>query len=160
MIVFKQTNKIDVDKLDQLYSSVGWSSYTANLNQLAKAVNNSRTVISAWDYDQLVGLIRAVGDGETILYIQDLLVKPNYQNQKIGSNLLEKMLTENQHIRQKVLLAEDTQILRNFYNKHGYEPCEAGNVVSFYREFSANTSQSKSNFYLELLFFLKKLENN
>lgn len=135
MIVFKQTNKIDVDKLDQLYSSVRWSSYTNNLNQLVKAVNNSRSVISAWDYDQLVGLIRAVGDGETILYIQDLLVKPNYQNQKIGSNLLEQMLEQNTHIRQKVLLAEDNQQLRKFYEKQGYESCDSGSIVAFYRDF-------------------------
>ena len=37
--------------------------------------------MAAYDEDRLVGLIRVVGDGLTIVFIQDLLVYPQYQRQ-------------------------------------------------------------------------------
>ncbi|WP_430038931.1 GNAT family N-acetyltransferase [Peribacillus simplex] len=41
--------------------------------------------MTAWDDDKLVALIRVVGDGQTIIYIQVILVLENYQDQGIGS---------------------------------------------------------------------------
>ncbi len=50
-----------------LYKSVGWSMYTRDPARLERALTHSLTVLSAYEGKQLVGLIRAVGDGETIL---------------------------------------------------------------------------------------------
>lgn len=58
-------------------------------------------VITVWHEQQLIGLIRSVGDGETILYIQDLLVHPAYQNKGIGTQLIEKMVQAYPKVRQK-----------------------------------------------------------
>ncbi len=88
MITYKKEKNMTLDQLDTLYSSVGWISYTNNVSKLQKAVANSLFVLSAWDDKQLIGLIRTVGDGETILYIQDILVEPRYQNKDIGSSLM------------------------------------------------------------------------
>ena len=48
---------ITLDQLINLYSSIGWSSYTQNPWQLQKAVANSLFAISAYNHNQLVGLI-------------------------------------------------------------------------------------------------------
>jgi ribosomal protein S18 acetylase RimI-like enzyme len=71
-----------------LYNSVGWSSYTAQPAILNQAIINSLDVITAWQNQRLIGLIRTVGDGQTILYIQDLLVAPGFQQQGIGTKLM------------------------------------------------------------------------
>lgn len=117
----KFTNDLNIgtDDLIKLYTAVGWATYTREPEKLTKAVRHSLTVITAWNNGQdgshLVGLIRAVGDGETIVYIQDLLVMPTFQNRGIGRQLMEQLLTMYPDVRQKVLLTEDAPDVRHFY---------------------------------------------
>lgn len=73
-----------------------------------RSLNNSFYILIAWDENKLVGLIRIIGDGETIIYIQDILVLREYQRQVIGSKLLETILDEYNNVSQKVLLTDDT----------------------------------------------------
>ncbi len=135
MIHYKENYQIDKSDLEKLYSSVGWAAYTKNLDVLEKAINHSLQVISAWDEDELVGLIRVIGDGFTIIYIQDILVHPDYQDKKIGTELITKILNSYPEVRQKVLLTEDAPDVRHFYEKFGFTSCDKGGAVAFYREF-------------------------
>lgn len=82
-----------------------------------------------------MGLIRVFGDGQTILYIQDILVHPDYQDEKIGTCLMSNILQEYKDVRQKILLTEDAPDVRHFYEKFGFIFCDKGNLVSFYKEF-------------------------
>lgn len=43
---------------------------------------------------RLAGLIRAVGDGVSISYIQDLLIYPDFQKSRLGSRLLDRVRVE------------------------------------------------------------------
>lgn len=135
MIIYKENNHVTKQDLQKLYSSVGWTAYTTNLNILEKAYHNSLFTITAWNDKQLVGLIRVIGDGYTIIYIQDILVHPAFQNLKIGTHLMNEILAKYQNVRQKVLLTEDAPDVRHFYEKSGFTSCDHGNVVSFYKEF-------------------------
>lgn len=135
MITYQEIYQIDKSKLEKLYSSVVWSAYSKNLELLEKAVEHSLLVISAWDEDELVGLVRVIGDGLTIIYIQDILVQPNYQNEKIGTELMTKVLENYPEVRQKVLLTEEAPNVRHFYEKFGFSSCDKGVAVAFYREF-------------------------
>ncbi|MDT2782065.1 GNAT family N-acetyltransferase [Vagococcus fluvialis] len=135
MIHYKENYQIDKSHLEKLYSSVGWAAYTKNLDVLEKAINHSLQVISAWNEDELVGLIRVIGDGFTIIYVQDILVHPDYQDKKIGTELMTKILDNYPEVRQKVLLTEDAPDIRHFYEKFGFTSCDKGNAVAFYKEF-------------------------
>lgn len=135
MIDYKNNMQIDKMKLRSLYSSVGWSAYTDDLDILERAISNSLSVITAWHNNDLVGVIRVVGDGYTILYIQDILVHPDYQNQNIGTYLMNKILNDYKNVRQKTLLTEDATKVRHFYEKFGFVSCDKGSTVSFYKEF-------------------------
>lgn len=135
MIHYKENYQIDKSDLEKLYSSVGWAAYTKNLEVLEQAINHSLQVISAWDEDELVGLIRVIGDGFTIIYVQDILVHPDYQDKKIGTELMTKILDNYPEVRQKVLLTEDAPDVRHFYEKFGFTSCDKGGAVAFYREF-------------------------
>ncbi|WP_082330620.1 GNAT family N-acetyltransferase [Companilactobacillus heilongjiangensis] len=134
MIDYKVNIQIDTKDLKQLYSSVKWFAYTHDLETLQKAINNSLLVITAWNDDQLVGLIRVVGDGYTILYIQDILVHPDFQNKNIGTKLMTMTLTKYKNIRQKVLLTEEAPNVRHFYEKFGFVSGDKGSTVAFYKE--------------------------
>ena len=126
---------IAMEQLINLYTSVGWNSYTQNPQQLQKAVVNSLFAIGAYDQNQLVGLIRVVGDGLTIIYIQDLLVNPAYQRQGIGTKLINSVLKKYDFVRQKVLLTENTVKTRRFYESCNFHPCDKYNLIAFYKDF-------------------------
>lgn len=130
-ITYKQTKSISREQLENLYSDVGWTAYTTDMDLLQQALLQSLDVISAWDGERLVGLIRTVGDGLTILYIQDILVLGAYQNQGIATKLLQMALQKHKTVRQKVLLTEEAPDVRHFYEKNGFESCDKGSAVAF-----------------------------
>ena len=135
MINYQTSQTIDTDALLNLYNSVGWVSYTREPNKLMTAISRSFFVLSAWDEAELVGLIRCISDGETILYVQDLLVLPTYQNQGIASNLMTQTFEKFKAIRQKVLITSEAPDVRHFYEKHGMVSCDQGQTVAFYKEY-------------------------
>ena len=61
-------------EITALYAAVGWSAYTEKPDTLREAFRNSMLVLAAWEDEKLTGIIRAVGDGCTVVFIQDLLV--------------------------------------------------------------------------------------
>ena len=103
-----------------LYASVGWSNYTNQPQQLEQAFHQSLFVMAAYDDEELVGLIRAVGDGLTIVFIQDLLVYPHYQRQGIGRSLVQETLERFKDVYQIQLATEQSDKNLAFYQELGF----------------------------------------
>lgn len=114
-----------------LYESVGWTLYAANPADLRRAFAGSLAVWAAYADGALVGICRIVGDGESILYVQDLLVNPSYQPQGIGKKLLQTAMDAFPHVRQKLLLTDDTPETKAFYRAAGFSPAEELKCVAF-----------------------------
>lgn len=132
-IKFSRDKEYKLGQLEKLYNDVEWYAYTNDLDVLQQAISQSLEVISAWNGDELVALIRVVGDGLTIIYIQDILVLNAYQNQGIATLLMQQILEKYKHVRQKVLLTEEAPDVRRFYEKNGFESCDKGSLVAFAR---------------------------
>ena len=130
-LVFKEDIILNVEDILYLYNDVGWSSYTKNIDSLIKSIKNSLKVISVWDNDLLVGLIRVVGDGHSIIYIQDILILQKYQNSGIEKRLIEIILDKYKNVRQKVLLTDKEEKNILFYKKVGFSMAEEFGCVSF-----------------------------
>ncbi|HFE9700986.1 TPA: GNAT family N-acetyltransferase [Clostridium perfringens] len=130
-LVFKEDIILNVEDILYLYNDVGWSSYTKDIDSLIKSIKNSLKVISVWDNDLLVGLIRVVGDGHSIIYIQDILILQKYQNSGIGKRLIEIILDKYKNVRQKVLLTDKEEKNILFYKKVGFSMAEEFGCVSF-----------------------------
>ncbi len=97
----------------------------------------------------MVGLIRVVGDGQTIVYIQDILVKPEYgqtivyiqdilvkpeyQRRGIGTALMRRILQQFSHVRQIFLTTDDTPKTKAFYRALGFAPLEQIGCCGFVR---------------------------
>jgi GNAT superfamily N-acetyltransferase len=114
-----------------LYGSVNWQRYTEDPDQLIRALEGSDVVI-AMDGDNLVGLARAVSDGETIVYIQDLLVRPSAQRQGVATQLMTWLLEPYAAVKQKILLTDDKEDQRLFYESLGFS-IVSGELRAFYR---------------------------
>lgn len=110
----------NVEELVALYDSVGWHRYTKEPTRLLAAVARSLRVVSARDDGRLVGLARLVGDGLTIVYLQDILVHPDHQRAGLGRALLERVLAPYADVRQKVLITDDEPGQRAFYEAMGF----------------------------------------
>ena len=80
------------DEIQRLYSQVGWTAYTEDLKALEQGFKNSLLVLASFENDELLGIIRVVGDGFTVILVQDILVFPQYQRQGIGTALLKAVL--------------------------------------------------------------------
>lgn len=107
-------------ELVALYDRVQWSAYTRDSARLAAAVAASLAVVTARLDGRLVGLARVVGDGLTIIYLQDILVVPDLQRTGIGRELLRRVLAPYQDVRQKVLITDDEPRQRAFYESMGF----------------------------------------
>lgn len=108
------------DELATLYDTVGWTSYTSDLDALEWGVRHSLRVVTARLDGRLVGLARVVGDGATIVYLQDVLVDPAHRRQGVGRRLAELVFEPFQQVRQQVLLTDDEPAQRAFYARLGF----------------------------------------
>jgi GNAT superfamily N-acetyltransferase len=114
------TDTVDIDELVALYDAVGWSAYTRTPETLSAAIAGSSFVVTARRGSRLVGLARAISDGATICYLQDVLVAPDEQRSGIGRALVAAVLDRYAGVRQKVLLTDDEPSQRAFYESLGY----------------------------------------
>ena len=103
-----------------LYASVGWTAYTEQPESLRRGFEASLLVPAAYEDGALVGLIRVVGDGQTIVFVQDILVHPSCQRRGIGTALLKEVLKRYSHVRQIELTTDDTPKTRAFYESVGF----------------------------------------
>ena len=103
-----------------LYTSVGWTNYTDNPEMLRNAYINSLNIYGAYVDDKLIGIIRVVGDGYSVIFIQDLLVHPEFQRKGVGTLLLKRVLCEYDSVYQKHLITEDTEKTILFYKSLGF----------------------------------------
>ncbi|HFR3814625.1 TPA: GNAT family N-acetyltransferase [Streptococcus suis] len=131
MINYKQNPQLDFQAVLDLYASVDWTGYTSRPEMLEKALEHSLLVLAAFDGDRLVGLLRAVGDGYSIIFIQDILVLPAYQRQGIGRNLLEQAVTHFPGIYQLHLLTDNTEKTRSFYEELGFTAVDSLDCVAY-----------------------------
>ncbi|HEM3518643.1 TPA: GNAT family N-acetyltransferase [Streptococcus suis] len=131
MITYKQDPQFDFQAVLELYASVGWTNYTDRPAMLQKALDHSLFVLAAYDGDRLVGLLRAVGDGHSIVFIQDILVLPTYQRQGIGRQLLEQAITHFSGIYQLHLLTDNTEKTRSFYEAIGFTAVDSLDCVAY-----------------------------
>ncbi len=108
------------NEIRSLYDSVAWTAYTRDMPALEKGYRNSLLILAAYEGDQLAGIARAVGDGATIVFIQDILVKPDRQHQGIGTALLKAMLDRYANVRQIELTTDSRPETIAFYKALGF----------------------------------------
>ena len=117
----------------RLYKSVGWTVYADNPDMVKAAFAGSLLVLGAFVQDELIGLIRAVGDGVSILYIQDVLVAPEHQRKGVGRRLLQAMLAQYPSVYQTVLMTDNIPERAAFYRACGFTAAADMGCCAFIR---------------------------
>ena len=132
MIGYKKNDTISFEEIFPLYEAVGWTNYTSNPTMLRNALENSLFLISARDEEgNLIGFLRAVGDGFSIVYIQDIIVLPEYQRQGIGTQLLRQTMEHFKEVYQVILTTDSELKTIAFYESNGFTALSKVGCTSF-----------------------------
>ena len=131
MISIKE-NVNSIEEFNYLYDTVGWGSYDEKVSE--KALANTMYSVSVYDDDKIIGYGRIIGDGICFLYIHDVMVIPKYQNKKIGSQIMNKLLEkvnqikiENPYVRVYLGASKGKE---KFYERFGFIKREDANLGS------------------------------
>ena len=110
------------DEYNYLTNSVGWGIRDNKIVQ--EALNNTLYSLCVYDDNNLIGYGRIIGDKTIFLYIQDIMVIPEYQNKHIGTGIMNNLLEQiklykkiNPNIRTYLGASKGKE---SFYEKFGF----------------------------------------
>ena len=121
------------EEILRLYTEVGWTAYTKDMSALEQGYKHSLLVLSAYENEDLLGIVRAVGDGHTIVFVQDILVFPEKQRQGVGTALLKAVLDRYPDVRQIELVTDNTPKTVAFYKSLGFSELSEIGCCGFVR---------------------------
>lgn len=121
------------DEILDLYEAVGWTNYTARPERLRAGYACSLAVWGAFAGDRLVGVVRVVGDGATIVFVQDLIVAPSHQRMGIGTQLMRAVMNRFSDVYQMELLTDDGSDACALYESLGFVRGDEMGCVSYVR---------------------------
>lgn len=80
------------EEFNYLTNSVGWGIRKKNI--IDEALRNTLYSLCVYDDNKLIGYGRIIGDKTIFLYIQDIMVIPEYQSKHIGTGIMENLLKQ------------------------------------------------------------------
>jgi GNAT superfamily N-acetyltransferase len=116
-ITYKDTKIFKPEELQDLFLSAKWSSGHYP-EKLVIAMKNSSLVFTAWNNENLIGLVNILDDGIMTAYVHYFLVNPEYQGQGIGKELARLVSEKYKDYLRIVLIAYDKEV--DFYKQCGF----------------------------------------
>lgn len=80
------------DEFNNLTEAVNRGRWDNNI--VKEALNNTLYSLCVYDGDKLIGYGRIIGDKTIFLYIQDVMVIPEYQCKQIGTGIMKELLKQ------------------------------------------------------------------
>lgn len=122
---------LTIHEIKALYGAVHMTHYLNDPAETARGIANS-TLLTARDGDKLVGVIRGVSDMHTIVFVQDLIVLPEYQHQGIGTELLQQF---DDYFKQvdRIVIVTTNAVLVDFFEQAGFKRGSDTHVATFVR---------------------------
>ena len=118
----KRIKTFDSNELKELFSSVSWKS-AATPKKLVEAFKNSSNVVSAWEGNRLVGIVRSMDDGCWSANIDCLVVHKDFQGKGIAKQLMTELLNDLNNI-EYINICPDEKEMEKFYSEFGFKVVE------------------------------------
>ena len=93
-VIIRVPTKKQIREIADLYRAQGWWQADDNKNPqlIPRLITGSHCFVVALEGKDIVGMGRAISDGISDAYIQDLTVRREYRNQGIGLSILQTLL--------------------------------------------------------------------
>ena len=114
-------NGIDWNVIASILKTVGMAHFAPEIH--SKAFHASHTTVFIFDDDKLIGFGRAISDGAYQAAIYDCAILPEYQGQKIGSLIMDKILERLEGYNVILYAAPGKE---GFYQKQGFSRMKTG----------------------------------
>lgn len=98
MIEIKE-NTNNAEEFNYLYDRVQWGAY--DIETTKKLLKYTLYSISVYDDNKIIGYGRLIGDEIVFIFIRDVMVVPEYQSKKIGTNIMNKLLEKINEVKQE-----------------------------------------------------------
>ncbi len=127
-MIYQYNETISAKDLSDLREAVGWNRME---KEYANPLMTSYYHIAVYEKDEMVGYIDCVSNGVTDAYIQDLMVRPDYQGKGLGTDLMNQMIMylKEKHIYIISVVFEEG--LKPFYDKFGFCNMLCGQMETF-----------------------------
>ncbi len=120
MIEYRTFGPERIDEVRAVYEENGWREYLTDKEKLRAAFSRSLYVLGAFSDGELAGFVRCVGDGEYVVHVQDLIVRPRDRRKGIGRELMKRASEAFPDVRQFVLITDrDDAVSNTFYHAIG-----------------------------------------
>src|SRR6266404_4100044 len=123
MISYRSDARPEPVAIAALYRSAPLYRPVDDVERIGRMYDGANVVLTAWDDDQLVGILRGWTDGTYDGYVCDLAVLPEYQKLGVGRGLLEQACAIHPQI-QWVLRA--SKLAAEYYQHLGWQKIENG----------------------------------
>lgn len=128
MIIYTENEPVSAGAIADLRESVGW-------NRMESVYNNPLMTsffhIAVYDDIKLIGYIDTVSNGVTDAYIQDLAIHPDYQNKGIGTELMNRTITNLKERNIYMISVVFEEKLKPFYNRFGFGNMLCGQMQTY-----------------------------
>ncbi|MBE6013435.1 MAG: GNAT family N-acetyltransferase [Lachnospiraceae bacterium] len=116
-ILIREFLEEDFPSIQKLCEKEGWLSYVKREEDTLRAWKNASIGLIALHEGKIVGLVRALTDGEITTYIAEILIENTYRGKGIGKALLDLCQVLYPHTRLDLLSAEKAE---GFYESNNF----------------------------------------
>lgn len=132
MTAYGELGQDQLPRIVEIYHAAGWTAYLGDRESLTRAFERSLYALGAFREGRLIGFIRCVGDGEHIVYVQDLIVDTPYRRQGIGKALLRKVWERYPAVRMYALMTDASDAAANaFYQAMKMKTYEEAGLTGY-----------------------------
>lgn len=121
---FRIVQDLDPASVIRLYSEADWWEPGDAAEAVIPLLRGSFRVAAAFDGERLVGMARALSDGASDAYIQDVVVDSAYRKQGIGGRLVRLLLDELKNSGVSWIGLIGAPGTEHFYRDLGFTPME------------------------------------
>jgi GNAT superfamily N-acetyltransferase len=131
MIIYTENKITPAKAIADLREAVGWNRMESVYK---KPCMTSYYHIACYDGDDLIGFIDSVSNGVTDAYIQDLMVRPDYQSKGIGTELMNRMISALKERQIYMISVVYEAKLQPFYKRFGFFDMLCGQMQTYESE--------------------------
>ena len=129
---YKENTPVSAKQIAGLREAVGW-------NRMESCYNDPRLTsfyhVACYDGERLCAYVDSVSNGLTDAYIRDLMVHPDYQGKRIGTELKNRIISELKN--RKIFMISciyGTPDLTEFYKRFGFFQMLCGQMQMYEME--------------------------